>query len=308
MVRLASADIGSNTIRVLIGEVAGSRVTPYEYRRTITRLARGMDRTGRLDDRAMENTLKALALYSEAIRASGAVRTRAVGTSALREAENSGEFLSSIKRLTGLEVEVISGKEESELTALGVVSAVPGAENSLIVDIGGGSTEVMLHSSGVPAMSATYPVGVVKLLERHIMSDPPSAEGLRSLEEECRGFSSRVREEFGHRMDSGTVLIGTAGTMTTLAAMDLGLEAYSRERIHQHEIPLERLRSAAAKLASMPCAKRALLRGLETERADLIMAGIILTINMMETLGFYKLLVSDSGLLEGLLIKLSVEV
>lgn len=305
--RLASADIGSNTIRMLIGDVDGSRVIPCEYRRAITRLARGMDRTGMLDEMAMEKTLKTLSLYSEAIKASGAVRTRAVGTSALREAENSGEFISSIKRLTGLEVEVISGKEESEITALGVLSGVPEAESALIVDIGGGSTEVMLHSRGMTAMSATYPVGVVKLLERHIMSDPPSARDLRSLEEECRGFSSRVRGDFGQRIESGTVLIGTGGTMTTLAAMDLGLETYNREKIHLHEIFIERLRSASSKLASMKCAERALLRGLETERADLIMAGIILTINMLETLGFYKLSVSESGLLEGMLLKLSVE-
>jgi len=305
---LASVDVGSNTVRLLIGRVGGGRVFPVEYRRKITRLARGIEKTGRLDPGATEETLKILKEYGALIKSSGAGRTRAVGTSALREAGNAGEFLEAVERETGLRVEVISGEEESRLTALGVGASVPFGSNFLVVDPGGGSTEAIYFDKEGLRIAASFPIGMVKLTERHLLSDPPSEGELRSLRADADAFSLSVRQRFGGLIDGETAFVGTAGTMSTLAAMDLGLETYDREAIHLHLIPLAGLLDMREMLTSLPLEKRARVKGLEPRRADLIIAGIILTISLMENLGFESLVVSESGLLEGIILGLTGEV
>ncbi len=305
--RLASIDVGSNTIRLLTGDVKDGKVKPLMYKREITRLASGIKLTGRLSETAMEGTLRALRDYAEAIRGEGAVRARAVGTSALREAENSAEFVSLVKRETGLYVETISGEEESGLTARGVMSSLSAAPECLIFDMGGGSTEVVLVRGGEIIKKRTFPTGVVGLLEGHMRTDPPSVDDIRSLEEEAEHAAGAIKERFGRSIRNGFVLIGTAGTATTLASLDLGLAKYDRGKVHMHKITLERLQGLSRKLASMTLRERAGLDGLEPERADLIIPGITFTIKLMEALGFYVLTVSDSGLLEGILIELSRE-
>lgn len=305
---LASVDVGSNTVRLLIGRVGGGKVLPVEYRRKITRLARGLEKTGRLDATAVGETLKTLTDYGAAIKSKGVVRARAVGTSALREAANAGEFIASAGQETGLRVEVISGEEESRLTALGVAASVPFRSNFFVIDVGGGSTEVMYSGREDLRESASFPTGVVKLMERHLREDPPSNEDMRSLRADAEALARSVRERFGGLIDRETALVGTAGTMTTIASIDLGLESYDREAVHLRSIPLAKLHDMSMMLASLPLEERVRLKGLETGRADLIIAGIILTISLMETLGFEKLVVSDSGILEGILLGLSREV
>lgn len=235
-------------------------------------------------------------------------RTRAVGTSALREASNAGGFLLSVLRETGIDIAVISGNREAELTAIGASSALGNDMDSLIVDIGGGSTE-FIHCRGKKVLRVmSIPLGVVKLLEIHVRSDPPVA---RELEEIISGVSHMVRDLNGYlaeEMADNAVFIGTGGTATTLASLDLGLETYDRQKVHMHRVSLDRARELILSLSKMPQEERASFRGMEKGRADLIIPGIILTITLMETLGFREMMISDYGLLEGLLIEVAGEV
>lgn len=302
---LSSIDVGSNTIRLLIGRVENRRITRLRTGMVITRLAAGIGETGLLNPDNIEKSLSVLKAFSDIISVYGISHIRAVGTSALREAGNSEEFMRRVLSETGINIEVISGEEEAELTARGVMFDLPETDSSLIVDIGGGSAEWIFCRNSSPAEMGTIPTGVVKLFDNHIKSDPPSKDDIISLKGETEIILSRLKTRMGHLIDSRTVFIGTAGTITTLASIDIGLEVYDHEKIHRHNISLEKLYDISGRLISIPLSERKKMIGLEPERADLIIPGILFTINIMELFGFDNILVSDNGLLEGALIKLS---
>jgi exopolyphosphatase/guanosine-5'-triphosphate,3'-diphosphate pyrophosphatase len=305
---LASVDTGSNSVRLLIGEVSGGRVRGSRYERATTRLASGIEETGLISGPAMHKTIDVLRNYAAIIGGAGVSHVKCVGTSALREAGNSEDFIERVKREAGMDVEVVSGHEEAELTAMGVVSSLKVGPSSLILDIGGGSTELMLLGGREVMEVFTLPVGALKLLERHVRTDPPSEAEMLGLDEEAGRTAEMLFERLGDRVGEGTELMATAGTATTLAAIDMGLERYDREKVHGHKIPLLRLHEISGMLSAMPLGKRAEVNGLEPERADLIITGVRLTIRLMESLGFQVVLVSDHGLLEGALLGLSREV
>lgn len=301
----ASLDVGSNSVRLMAGDVVGGRVVPLLYKRVTTRLASGLSETGALGDEQMRRTLSALAEFRRIIYAQGVRHVYAAGTSALRDASNSREFLDLVRTETGFDIAVITGEEEARLTALGVSAGLEGLKTALIVDIGGGSTELVLINQGSIELARTEPVGAVRLIERHIRSDPPAKAELARLEAECAEVSGRFREAFGHMIGNRNVsMVGASGAMTTLAMMDMGLERYEHDRVHGHMIDLARLRSLHDRIAFMTLSDRRALRGLEPDRADLIIAGLTLTISIMDYLGFSSLKISDAGLLEGLLIDL----
>jgi len=305
---LASIDVGSNTIRLLIGRVEGGKVIRQRCEMVITRLAAGISETGLLKAENIEKSLNVLKEFSRYISENNVRHIKAVGTSALREARNSGEFIQRVLAETGINIEVISGEEEAELTARGVLSDIQKTSSSLIIDIGGGSTEWIFCRNSTPVEMGTIPTGVVKLFDRNIKSDPPSKDNITSLNKECADALDKLKTRIGHLMDKETVLIGTAGTITTLASIDLGLEKYDHEKIQMHNISLKRLYDILERLINLPLTERKQLKGLEPERADLIIPGILFTINVMESFGFSDILVSDDGLLEGALIQLSGEV
>ena len=305
---LSSIDVGSNTIRLLIGRVENRKITRLRTGMVITRLAAGIGKTGLLSADNMEKSVSVLKAFSDIISAYGISHIRAVGTSALREAGNSEEFMRRVLSETGINIEVISGKEEAELTARGVLFDLPETESSFIIDIGGGSTEWILCRNSSPAEMGTIPTGVVKLFDNHIKSDPPSKGDIISLKGETEIILNRLKAQIGHLINSRTVFIGTAGTITTLASIDIGLECYDHEKIHRHNISLDKLYDISGRLISIPLSERKKMIGLEPERADLIIPGILFTINIMELFGFDNILVSDDGLLEGALIKLSERV
>lgn len=307
----ASLDVGSNSIRLLVGNVIGGRVVPFVYERVTTRLASGLSSgTGALGDEQMHRTLSALAGFRSIVDAQGVRSIKAAGTSALRSASNSREFLGRALAETGFEISVITGEEEARLTALGVLSSLEGRlDPAVILDIGGGSTELVLVNQGKIELARTEPLGAVSLIERHIRSDPPAMTEIVSLEAECASASSRFREAFAPLIKARKVpMIGTAGTMTTLASMDMALDRYERDMVNGHSIELGRLRALHDKISLMKLSDRRTLRGLEPDRADLIIAGLTLTINIMDYLDFNSLRISDAGLLEGLLIDLVREV
>lgn len=298
--RGAAIDVGSNTVRLLIGEIRDRSIVRIHSDRKITRLAEGLRNTGELREENMKRSVAALKTFSLSIAAFGATCVSAVGTSALREAGNSREFVDRAFRETGIKIEVIPGVREAELTEKGVMIGLIGADDaSLIIDIGGGSTEWILHKAGPheAPLCGSLPTGVVNLFENFIKTDPPSDEDVSALNSE---IDSRLRLLGPGPRGPGN-LIGTGGTITTLASIDLGLTEYGPERIHSHRIPKDRLYLMRDRLLSLPLSKRRELDGLEPERADLIIPGILLTIRVVELFGFPGLIVSDYGLLEGLL-------
>jgi len=302
---LSSIDVGSNTIRLLIGRVENRKIARLRTGMVITRLAAGIGETGLLNADNMEKSVSVLKAFSDIISAYGISHIRAVGTSALREAKNSEEFMQRVLSETGINIEVISGEEEAEITARGVLFDLPETDSSLIVDIGGGSAEWIFCENSFPLRMGTIPTGVVKLFDNHIKSDPPSKDDIISLRGETEIILSALKVKIGHLMSNRTVFIGTAGTITTLASIDIGLESYDHEKIHRHNISLDKLYDISGRLISIPLSERKEIFGLEPERADLIIPGILFTINIMELFGFDNIFVSDNGLLEGALIKLS---
>ncbi len=300
--KFASVDIGSNTIRLLVAEIKNGVLVPVYYGNRITRLARGLRETGKLDVSAVAETIAVLKEFHSRVRENAVSETVVAGTEAIRSASNSGAFLEEVRRGTSFEVKVLPGGEEARLTALGVVSSFDKKDAALVLDIGGGSTEMMMVRDSRLVHWLTLPVGVVKLTEEHVFSDPPAIRELESLSEAADTAAETFSGEFRHLLGEHAIIIGTAGTPTTAAAIDLGLKQYDHERVHGHIMSLGTLESMLSRLSSMPMETRAAVDGLEPGRADLIIAGIILTIRIMKSLGFHEMTVSDHGLLEGLLL------
>lgn len=299
----ASIDVGSNTIRLLIASYENNRLSPVRHERAITRLAAGIGSAGRLNGASMDASIGALAEFKRIIDGYNIDGMVAAGTSALREASNAADFIDTVNKSLGIRIDVISGQMEAEITAMGVLGSFKEEfPSSVVADIGGGSTELIFALGMEAVHKETMALGVVKLLEKHIKSDPPVEKELDSLKSATDDAATLAASRMRGLIRPDTVFIGTAGTPTTLAAMDLGLRQYDRERVHGHKIKIERLRGMYGELKALSVAQRAALKGIEPGRADLIIPGIVLKISLMDKLGFDSLVVSDSGLLEGLLI------
>lgn len=307
----ASIDVGSNTIRLLIGSIEGNRVIDVYADRKTTRLGNKVDQTGRLQDENIAASIKVLKDLSSVIGKYGADYTRAIATSALREASNSDDFIKKAFDSSGISIEVISGEKEAELTLKGLLSSIPDFElfthrpppnSALIVDIGGGSSEWILYLDKDTVHMGSVPIGVIKLAQRFIKTDPVSETDMNALTGEIVSVLYGLKDRIGYRINTGTRFIGTAGTFTTIASMDLSLDSYSREKVHLHTLSLNRLRAMQDKLVALPLEQRKKVRGLEPDRADLIIPGIQFTISIMEFFGFYELTISDHGLLEGVIL------
>ncbi len=304
----AAIDVGSNTLRLLIGEIRDNLLSRVYAGRVITRLAEEMGSTGVLRGENMKKSISVLGDFSRAIAEYNAARVKAVGTNALREAKNSPEFTEAAFRETGIRIEVISGAREAELTAKGILLGCKETiGTSLIIDIGGGSTEWIIRSTAHgPSLYGSLPIGVVNLLERFIRDDPPSPRDISSLVSGIKGDIMKLKMT-AEPFRPLTTLIGSGGTITTLAAVDLGLKEYLPDRVHMHTISLERLYQLMDLLVALPLDRRKDLNGLEQGRADLIIPGILLTIKFMEIFDFQAITVSDYGLLEGIIKEMSDE-
>jgi exopolyphosphatase/guanosine-5'-triphosphate,3'-diphosphate pyrophosphatase len=266
----ASIDVGSNTIRLLIGKITGNKIIRLRNEMVITRLGAGVSETNLLRSENIEKTVSVLKQYSALISSAsggGVSHIKAVGTSALREARNSDEFIKRVLLETGIRIEIISGQREAELMAKGVLLDMPEKDSSFIIDIGGGSTEWILCEDSLPVKIGTIPVGVVKLFESYVRSDPPSDIDVILLKKEIALVLEKFKREIDHYIKSSTFFIGTAGTITTLASIDLGLEIYDHEKIHMHNITLQRLYDISKKLMGLPLNDRKKIKGLEPERA-----------------------------------------
>ncbi|MGH7422837.1 MAG: Ppx/GppA family phosphatase, partial [Candidatus Methylomirabilales bacterium] len=225
----------------------------------------------------------------------------AVTTSAAREAKNRAEFLDRARREAGIDLRVISGEVEATLTALGVAHALgPDHATMLIVDIGGGSTEFTAFEQGRVTGYVSLPIGVVKLTEAHLESDPPSKEEIESAATSIRESIRQVPPSLS--IPAAAILVATAGTPTTLAAIDLGMTTYDGERVTGHRLSRKRIQELLDRLCSLPLAKRREIIGLEPARADVILSGTLLTREILDLFSFDELTVSDGGLREGVLL------
>jgi exopolyphosphatase/guanosine-5'-triphosphate,3'-diphosphate pyrophosphatase len=301
MPTFAAIDVGTNTVRLLVAEAGGpGAYTVRHHAQAITRLGEGLDGTGRLSPAAIERTVAIVAEYTAAARSLGAVALRAVATSAAREAANREVFLRAAAA-AGCPVEVMGAREEGRLSAVGALHLLRRpAGRCVIMDIGGGSTELTLVEGGALGHSVSLPLGVVKLTERFLPKDPPPAGALAIL-------ASHVREVVGTGVPFQAALraaeaVGTAGTVTTLAAIDLALEPYDPDRVTGHVLMVGVIRDLLVRLAGLPLAERRRLPGLEPGRADVIVAGACLLAESLAALGFEAVTVSDGGLREGVLL------
>jgi len=304
--RLAGIDIGTLTCRLLIADLLpGGRLKELHSERRILRLGEGVDRTGRLKPEALERVIQCLKTWRAAIDGYQVDGCAVVATSAVRDAANRDEFLQRVRREAGFEVEIILGDEEARRTLLGIRSGLPaGVTDLLALDIGGGSTEFILDRPGRQPVVRSIDIGVVRLCERVLHSDPPTNEEVR----QARAWMTRETSgAFAGMGDyQAATFVGTAGTITSLAAMAQKLPVYESARIHNYRLGLETVQDLERQLLSRTKAARIGLPGLEKGREEVIAAGAIILRTIMETLGENECLVSDLGLREGVLIDLAM--
>lgn len=304
--RLAGIDIGTLTCRLLVAELPSGGKPLKELRsdRRILRLGEGVDQTKRLSQAAMDRVIYCLQEWRSVIGAYHVDGVTAVATSAVRDAGNADEFLQRTKGEAGLDVEVISGHVEACRTLLGIRSGLPaGVTDILALDVGGGSTEFILDRPGHAPIVRSIDIGVVRLCERLLHHDPPSVEEVRQAREWVEREAKAVIGEMGNYHKA--ILVGTAGTITSLAAMAQELPAYEPTRIHNYTLQLNAIRELEHRLLSRTKAARVGLPGLEKDREEVIAAGAIILVTVMETLRMKDCLVSDLGLREGVLLHLA---
>jgi len=284
MSRVAVVDIGTNSTRLLVADVDGRSLTEIQRESVVTRLGEGVDATGRLGEEPQQRVFAVLGSYAEAIERHGATERVVVMTSAVRDAANGAEFAAAVRDRYGLEGRTLSGDDEARLSFLGATAARDDREPLLVIDIGGGSTEMIVGSRGEVDFHVSTQVGVVRHSERHLHSDPPTADELAALAADVRpAVEAAVPAEVRARARSA---VAVAGTATQCASIDLALDPYDPERVEGHRITRERLEELRDRLAALPLAERREVTGLDPNRAPTIVAG---TVVLLEVLGAFAL-------------------
>lgn len=298
---VAAIDIGTNTVLLLVAERdASGNLVALEEQATITRLGEGVDKTRALAPAAIARTNAAIDRYAEIVERLGVEQIDVVGTSAMRDARGGEAVREHVKAKLGVDARTISGDEEARLTfagALSGVASVDAAARVRVYDIGGGSTEVVHGERGRSdvVFAHSYDVGSVRLTERHVKSDPPRPEELAAVRADARAAFASVPS-----FDSDVPPVGIAGTMTTLAAVSLKMETYDGARVHGLRLPVTEIERVVAELARLPLAERSRVPGLEPKRADVIVAGGLITLAYLEHVGAREVMISDRGVRWGL--------
>ena len=294
---VAAIDLGTNTARLLI-----ATLHPYQQlllKRTITRLGGGFSRESGLSCEAMERSLAALTDFAEEISRHGVTRVRAVATSAVRDAVNGKLFCQRVSEKTGIELEIIDGTEEAVLTLAGVESVLDDSDGDQVVfDIGGGSTEYTLARDAALLFSRSLPIGVVRLTE----GKAGASEMADKIGRELTILKGELEKEGFFDRFAAATLIGTAGTATTLAAIQMTMGDYDYRRVNNLTLARRDVERIYAQLLPLSAKERLGVVGLEPGREDLIIAGTLVVLQSMQIFGFQSLKVSDSGLLEGLIL------
>ena len=295
----AAIDCGTNSTRLLVHD--GTRAVERLMR--ITRLGQGVDATGRLAPEAIDRTLAVLREYRSVIDRSGVTKTRMTATSAARDAENRDEFFVAAREIIGVEAELLSGDEEGRLSFMGATAELSPADGPfLVVDIGGGSTE---FSYGLTECeyARSVDIGCVRLTEKYISHDPPRPEELLACLSLVETYVDDIAREFPELSDA-PCFVGLAGTVSSTAAVEQGLAEYNRDRIHHFELTRAAVEDVFRTLATENRAERLGNPGLEVGRADVIVGGLCILVQIMRQLDLDRCLVSESDILDGLVMSL----
>jgi len=308
--KFAAIDIGTNTFRLLIAEVVpdpilkACSIKEIHSERAVTRLGEGIHVNGFLTEEAMKRSIAVLSKYCTTIASHDVDKTSAVATSALREAKNSASFLDEVKKITELPIYIISGEEEAKLTASGMLLDMEVPDTALMVDIGGGSTELIYAREGKPDFVYSENTGVVSLAGKYMSHDPPLKEDLVRMESEITLRIECIKHPFMQLLTETTRFIGTAGTITALAAISQSLSEYDHTKIHNYRLQLDRVKDIFSALSRSSSRQRARYLPFELSRLDIIVPGTLILSKLMETFGFQELTVSNYGLREGILFNL----
>jgi exopolyphosphatase/guanosine-5'-triphosphate,3'-diphosphate pyrophosphatase len=295
--RVAVIDVGSNSTRLLIADVDGA-VSVVERQSRVTRLGRGVDLSGQLSDEAIEAACAAIGDYVEICRESGVEQLVAIATSAVRDASNGSAFVAELRERFALPARVLDGEEEARLTYRGATSESPPEVPTLVIDIGGGSTEMVVGTGTEIAFHTSLQAGVVRHTERHISGDPPTVVELEALADDIRVLiEDALANANGARASAG---IAVAGTPTSLAASELELEPYDPSRVHGHVLSLQTIQRLLSQFASTPLAERVAIPGLHPDRAPTIIAGGVILIEAMRAFGLEQIQVSEHDILYGM--------
>ena len=298
--RVAAIDVGTNSTRLLVAEQSPGGYRSIDRRTIITRLGQGVGRSGVLNSDALERTFETIADYAAACGEYGVDRLRVTGTSAVRDAANRDEFFSGVRRLTGRDPELLTGEQEARAAFLGTVSDLS-ANGKLVVDIGGGSTELIAGHSEPEAL-VSLDIGCVRMFERHLHSDPPTKEELDELRADVATTLEGARSTL--TVDPNATLVGVAGTVTQLATLKAGVPVYDPDVTHHAVMSHGDVRLLSRRLASLPIDQRKRIPALDPGRADVIVAGAEILLSVMEVFDFPEVLVSERDILDGLVIQL----
>ena len=309
MTRLAAVDIGTNSVRLLVADADGAAapLRTVDRRMTITRLGQGVGATKRLHPDAIGRTLDVLREYREALERAGAERLRVTATSAARDAANRDDLLGPASEVLGTGAELLSGDEEGRLTFLGATTGLSEPGPYLVVDIGGGSTEFIVGTEtppgarGVPEVEGlmSVDVGCVRLTEAYLHSDPPAPEELSQAISVVAAYLEDVDRVLPAAGKAKT-LIGVAGTVTTVAAVEIGLPEYDAEALHHFRLTRAAAEDVFRTLATEPAELRRHNPGLEPARVDVIVGGTAVLVSVLRHWGFDEMLVSEADILDGL--------
>jgi exopolyphosphatase/guanosine-5'-triphosphate,3'-diphosphate pyrophosphatase len=319
--RVAAIDCGTNSLRLLIADADPARgeLTDLSRRMEIVRLGQGVDATGRLAADALARTLGVLAEYAEAISQAGATAVRMVATSATRDASNAAEFVSGVVGILGVAPEVISGAAEARLSFTGATAELGGPAGPaagelpppyLVVDIGGGSTEFVVggRRSGVPAgpelAAVSTDIGCVRMTERHLHGDPPTAAQVAAATADIDAAIESAAQTVP--VAEAATLIGLAGSVTTVAAIALGLASYDPARIHHSRIPARDVHRVSQQLLGQTRRQRAAIGPMHPGRVDVIGAGALVLDRILTRLGFAEVVTSEHDILDGIAWSLAV--
>jgi exopolyphosphatase/guanosine-5'-triphosphate,3'-diphosphate pyrophosphatase len=293
--RVAAVDLGTNSTRLLVADVDDGTLTEIVRRLKITRLGEGVDERRRLLPAPIARVRNVLSDFRREAEGLGAERTLAIATSAVRDAENGEAFLGEVEWSYGFETRLLSGHEEAQLTYRGVSAGRPLDGETLIVDIGGGSTELVAGGPAGLRFHDSLDLGCVRLTERFLLSDPPA-------DDELLACAATVRALLTERVPKGVptqAAIGVAGTITSLAALDLGLPEYDPDRVHGHVISQGGVAQQLERLASMVVAERRSLPALDPDRAPVIVAGAVILREVLDHFGLDAIEASERDILDG---------
>ncbi|HXZ77397.1 MAG TPA: Ppx/GppA phosphatase family protein [Streptosporangiaceae bacterium] len=319
--RVAAIDCGTNSLRLLVADVdpAVGTLTDVDRRMEIVRLGQGVDATGRLAPAALARTLRALRSYEEIVEAAGASAVRMVATSATRDAANAADFVAGVREVLRVDPEVLSGDEEARLSFTGattelaaaarpgvggegegggLAAAGPAAPPYLVADIGGGSTEFVLGDPPVVSGAVSVDIGCVRMTERHLRADPPTPAEVAAARADIGAALDVVAAKIA--VADARTLVGLAGSVTTVAALALGLDAYDAGRIHHARIGAGQVQEQTARLLAMPQAERARLGVMHPGRVDVIGGGALVLEAIMTRFGFTEVLASEHDILDGI--------